>query len=216
MREVAIKVSPLCWPHGEPSWPISPDQVTPSGRPATGSVGQIIVEGKRAPRGTPRFPSSDIGCRSPLIPAMIEKSPSIDPALPSIRNGQKSETFPIVTRGRFGHSALWSTLPDPGQERLGTVIEQILGDPTAKGLGIIPRSSERDGNAIAAVGVEDGGIDCQGRTLLQSLVPFDIPSPSSHGEIATSFECGQCGALGQDGGGVKRGRGVHAPTCQRS
>jgi hypothetical protein len=130
---------------------------------------------------------------------MIEKSSSIDPALPSIRNGQKSETFPIVTRGRFGHSALWSTLPEPVQEQLGTVIEQILGDPTAKGLGIIPWSSERDGNAITAIGVEDGGIDYQGRTLLKSLVPFDIPSPSSYGEIATSCECSQCGALGQDG-----------------
>ena len=42
------------------------------------------------------------------------------------------------------------------------MIKQILGGPAAKSLGIFPWSPERDGDAITAVGVKDGGIDRQG------------------------------------------------------
>ena len=161
---------------------------------------------------------------------MIEKSQSIDPALPSIWNGQESETFPgipvvsrIVTVDVLMRTPIVTPVAPHGVSRRPNWVDHggplpsvspaalpilrppielaraadtttgpravwhpvraELGGLTAKSLRVMPWSLSATENAIAAVGVEDGSIDCQVRTLFLGFIPMKSRAHAAIGRV---------------------------------
>ena len=61
----------------------------------------------------------------------------------------------------------------------------------AQAVGIIPRASERGGDAFAAVGVEHHGVDRHRRPESSSPLALDVACPGGHGDDAAALELGQ-------------------------